>query len=47
MRFIFMHTVSIIPGKYQLLAPHADFVLNIYFFNVKTKIAVEKNEVYL
>jgi hypothetical protein len=43
MRFIFMQTVSLIPGKYQPLASHANFALNIYFFNVVTKIAAEKN----
>lgn len=42
-RFIFMHTVSSIPGKYQLLASRAHFALNIYFSNMLTKIAVEKN----
>lgn len=45
--FIFMHTVSIIPGKYQLLASRVNFVLNIYFSNALPKIAVEKNCVFL
>lgn len=42
-RFILMHTLRIIPGKYQLSASHANFALNIYFSNVLTKIAVGKN----
>lgn len=42
-RFILIHPVSIIPGKYQLLVSHANFALNIYLSNVLTKIAVEKN----